>query len=278
MKVAVLSGKGGTGKTFVSVNLSEVGKPSTYIDCDVEEPNGYLFFDLMKPKNWGVTVKVPKIDYEKCNGCRACIEFCQFNALAYINDQVVVFEDICHSCGGCKIVCTEDAVLEYDKEIGQVGAGEADGVKVYSGTLNIGEASGIPIIDKLLAFKEENDLTVIDCPPGSACSVIESIKDADYCLLVTEPTIFGLHNLKMVYNLVTLFNKKHGVVLNKCFEADNLVEAYCKENEIQVLAKIPFDIELGKRNSEGAIIVRENDHYRQVFEGLYKSLKREVWR
>ena len=171
MKIAVLSGKGGTGKTLVSVNLAVEAKESTYIDCDVEEPNGHLFFKPDDIQEEEIKVKIPIVDDKLCNGCRKCVDFCKFNALAYINSKLIVFEEVCHSCDGCTIICPEKAITEKEKVIGKVQKGISDKVLVYTGMMNTGEASGIPIIKKLLDEnkQDKNKLIFIDCPPGSAC-------------------------------------------------------------------------------------------------------------
>lgn len=278
MKIAVLSGKGGTGKTLVSVNLAAAAKTSTYIDCDVEEPNGHLFFKPDGISEEEISVKIPKVNNELCNGCRRCVDFCKFNALAYINNKLIVFDDVCHSCGGCILVCTEKALTEKEKVIGKVQKGIANHVTIYTGILNTGEATGIPIIKKLLAANnpQVDPLTFIDCPPGSACIVMESIKDADYCILVAEPTLFGVHNLNMVYELVKLFNRPSGVVLNKCMEEENPAEKYCFENNIKILGRIPFDNELGTLNSNAEIAANKNDTYLKLFTSLLNTVTQEV--
>lgn len=283
MKIAVLSGKGGTGKTLVSVNLAASAKKSTYIDCDVEEPNGHLFFKPKDIKSKDINIKIPLVDYNLCNGCRKCVEFCKFNALAYIKDKVMVFDDVCHSCGGCMLFCPTNAISEKDKNIGEVQKGISDDVTVVTGMLNTGEASGVPIIKKLLSYDiddnvntTKDELTFIDCPPGSACVVMESIKDADYCVLVAEPTIFGVHNLEMVYELVRLFNKPYGVVLNKCMDGENPAEMFCLDNNINILGKIPFESELGTLNSNAFISVRENKKYKDMFSNILQKVTREV--
>lgn len=278
MKIAVLSGKGGTGKTLVSVNLAAVKGNSTYIDCDVEEPNGHLFFQPDDVQEEEISVKIPKVDHQLCNGCRKCVEFCKFNALAYISNELIVFEEICHSCGGCVILCPEKALTEKNKVIGTIQKGVSKQVKVYSGILNTGEASGVPIINSLLAGKEseENQMIFIDCPPGSACIVMESIKDVDYCVLVAEPTLFGVHNLNMVYELVQLFQKPFGVVLNKCLEGKNPAEQFCLERNIKILGRIPFDHELGELTSNAEIAVRKSKKYLAEFSSLLETVKKEV--
>lgn len=272
MKIAVLSGKGGTGKTLVSVNLAAASKNAVYVDCDVEEPNGHLFLKPEGVKTDYVSVKIPVVDHEKCNGCRKCVDFCRFNALAYVGGKVVVFDDICHSCGGCALLCPQKAISEIDKNIGRVETGVSDNVKVMTGILNTGIASGVPIIKALIDRISSDDLTIIDCPPGSACVVMESIKEADFCVLVAEPTIFGTHNLNMVYDLVKLFDKPFGVVLNKCIDGENPSEQFCIDNDVPILEKIPFSSELGTLNSNGLLAVRESQKYRDLFSRLLGNI------
>ena len=278
MRIAVLSGKGGTGKTLVSVNLAAVAKTSTYIDCDVEEPNGHLFLRPEGVQEEEISVQIPKVDEELCNGCRKCVDFCNFNALAYIKDKLIVFDDVCHSCGGCILVCPEKALAEKAKVIGKVQKGVSGEVTVWTGILNTGEATGIPIIKKLLTANspQADHLTFIDCPPGSACIVMESVKDADYCVLVAEPTLFGVHNLNMVYELVKLFNKPFGVVLNKCLEEENPAEIFCLERNIKILGRIPFDHDLGTLNSNAEIAANKNEKYRELFSSLLDTVTKEV--
>jgi len=277
VKIAVLSGKGGTGKTLLSVNLAAVAGESTYIDCDVEEPNGHLFFKPDQIRSEPITIKIPVVDQQICDGCRVCVDFCKFNALAYIGDKLLIFEEVCHSCGGCVLFCPLRALSERDKVVGEIRRGYSDQVRVASGILNIGEASGIPIVKGLLRDIPAGT-TFIDCPPGSACIVMESIKDADYCIFVAEPTLFGVHNLKMVYQLVRLFGKPHGVVLNKCLPGENPAEEFCRQQGIPILGKIPFDPELGTINSEALIAAREHKGWKQVFQELLQTVMGEVRR
>lgn len=278
MKIAVLSGKGGTGKTLVSVNLAYSAENSSYIDCDVEEPNGFLYFKPKKIKTKEINVKMPFVDQEKCIGCRKCVNFCNFNALAYTGKRLLVFEDICHSCGGCTLVCPVGAISEKEKDIGKIEIGESGNVSVFTGILNIGEASGIPVIKGLMSEveKENKDINIIDCPPGSACIVMESINDADYCILVAEPSIFGAHNLEMVYELVTLFKKPLGIILNKYSEGINPSEIFCNEKNINILGKIGYSEEIGNLNSEGNIIAAEKEEYKNLFSSLLEKIVKEV--
>lgn len=290
MNIAVLSGKGGTGKTLLSVNMAAASKSATYIDCDVEEPNGYLFFKPEEIVEENVSVKIPEVDKELCSGCRKCVDFCKFNALAFIKKAPIVFGDICHSCGGCSLLCPENAITEKDKVIGKIEKGKSKGIDVYTGILNTGEVSGVPIIEKLLEENRKSSsngevsnniegnerLSIIDCPPGSACIVMESIKDADFCVLVAEPTAFGAHNLEMVYELVSLFGKPFGVVLNKCLDGENPSEEFCKEKGIKILGRVPFEKELGELNSNAKIAARESERYNKLFKNILETVKGEV--
>ena len=278
MKLAVLSGKGGTGKTLVSVNLAAVAEQAAYYDCDVEEPNGHLFFKPEQTTERVVNVKTPEVDADDCVGCRKCAEFCKFNAIAVINDKAMVFPDVCHPCGGCELVCPSHAIFETERPIGKIVKGVSDNVSVTSGILNMGEESGVPIIRTMLKEIKaaKQDLVLIDCPPGSACVVMESIADADFCILVAEPTIFGVHNLNMVYELVRLFNKPYGVVLNKCLDGENPAEQFCVEHGIPILGRIPYDAELGRLNSDSEIVSRVDDRYRQLFADLLQQVKEAV--
>ncbi|NLJ99774.1 MAG: 4Fe-4S binding protein [Clostridia bacterium] len=276
LKIAVLSGKGGTGKTLLSVNLAASAGECTYVDCDVEEPNGHLYFKPKELEKEKITIKIPHVDLEACNGCRECVNFCKFNALAYTN-KLLIFEEICHSCGGCVLLCPEKALSEKEKPIGGLEKGKWENVTVLTGILNMGEASGVPIIERLLDLsKSMEGLCFIDCPPGSSCVVMESVRDADYCILVAEPTLFGVHNFEMVYDLVRLFDKPHGAVLNKCMKGENPAEKFCIDKGIKILGRIPFHHELGRLNSEAKIVAQEKKVFGDMFSLLLKTVLGEV--
>lgn len=276
MKIAVLSGKGGTGKTFVSVNLAASIERCIYVDCDVEAPNGALFF---KPKMLGskeVTVAIPTFKLDQCTGCKQCVAFCAFHALAFVKQQPLLFPEVCHSCGGCKVVCPYNAIDEEEKRVGSVMKGISGTTAFVCGKMDVGQVSGVPIIKAILSQIKNEKNVIIDCPPGSGCMVMESIKDVDYCILVAEPTEFGRHNLEMVYELVKVFHKKFGVVLNKCTESDNPSERFCHEEHIEIIGRIPFDREIGKKNSEGEIAVYSNERAIAAFDAIRKRLEKKV--
>ena len=278
MKIAVLSGKGGTGKTFVSVNLAESAPSAFYLDCDVEEPNGHLFFKPEQIETKAVYKKLPVFLADKCDGCRKCIDFCKFHALAFVGKKPKVFPDVCHSCGGCMYVCPLNAVTEEEHEIGHVECGIHKNVNVVTGMLNIGEASGVGVIKEVLkqAKDSKKQHVIIDCPPGSACTVMESIDQSDYCVLVAEPTIFGLHNFEMVYELVRLLKKPCGVVINKAPEEETALDHYCEEHGIHVLCKIPYRKELAKQGANALIASEEDETIKRLFKGLLETIEKEA--
>ncbi|NCD04741.1 MAG: ATPase [Spirochaetia bacterium] len=266
-KIAVLSGKGGSGKTFISTNLSNIINGSTYLDCDVEEPNGHIFYSnckLLEDKK--VYRLVPNFDSEKCNGCRDCVNFCKFSALAFIGNKPLLFDEVCHSCGGCNLVCSQNAISDKEIEVGTVSIYSKNDNTIISGQMKIGEASAVSLISEVL--KNASEQSIIDCPPGSACSTMEAIKGADYCILVTEPTIFSLHNIMMIVELVELFNIPYGFVINKSDDSiDYIIEDYIKSINQELLIKIPFSTELAKSNASGKLIninSKEIDNFNQL--------------
>lgn len=278
MKIAILSGKGGTGKTMVAVNLAAIAPEVVYLDCDVEEPNGRLFFQPTEINEETVTTGIPEIKADLCLGCRKCVDFCRFNALALIEGKAVLFPDVCHPCGACELLCSAGAIRNRQKVVGYLETGNLPNGKIYTGILKLGEESGVPLIRKLLEKTKgtEEKLTVIDCPPGSACVVMESIQDADYCLLVAEATTFGQHNLAMVYELATLFGKPCGVVLNKCVSGENPSEQFCLEHNIPILERLAYSEEIGKINGRGDILVKESEEYAERFQALLTRIEDEV--
>ncbi len=277
-RIAVLSGKGGAGKTLVAVNLAASVPGSVYMDCDVEEPNGHLFFKPEWTCEEEVAVQVPEVDMGLCTGCRVCVDFCKFNALAFVRERPFVFEKLCHSCGGCTLLCPEKAMGERERVVGTVRRGRSGDVAVHTGILNPGEPSAIPVIRRLLDgdVADPGRPVFVDCPPGSACSVMESIRDADYCLLVAEPTVFGVHNLAMVLDLVELFGKPYGVVVNKFLVGENLVETFCSSRGAPVVSRIPFDRELGRLTSDGRIVAQESGRFKDLFASLLDAVMKEV--
>ncbi len=270
MKIAVISGKGGAGKTFVAVNLAAAAGRATYIDCDVEEPNGRLFWKPEDVRSTAVSALLPDFDAAKCTGCKKCVEFCRFHALVYIKGNPMVFPDVCHSCGGCLMVCPEGAIREVPKQVGMLEEGTHGKVKAVTGILTPGEASGVPVIRA--ALKKAEGLTIIDCPPGSACSVMESVMDADYCVLVVEPTAFGFHNFRMVYELTCLLGKQCGVVINKQTAPYEPLERFCEETQLPILERMPYAASLARRLAGNQIAVECIPEQKERFEALLKKI------
>lgn len=278
MKIAILSGKGGTGKTFISVNLAVTAPKSVYIDCDVEEPNGKLFLKTSGIRQHRVYVKVPEFNRELCNGCRKCVDFCHFNALMFLRDRPRLFQEICHSCGGCRLVCERGAITEKEREVGLVEESMFYDTAVITGILNLGEASGVPVIREALKTGSETDseYKIIDCPPGSACTVSECVSDADYCILVVEPTAFGYENFLMVHELVSLLHKPFGVVINKKNTDYPKLSDFLRQNRITPLLEIPYDRELNGFCSKGLIASCESSFWKNQFSNLLTKVKEEV--
>lgn len=286
MKIAVLSGKGGTGKTFISVNLAAAAGNSTYIDCDAEEPNGRLFFKPENVQSEQVYVKIPEFDLDKCTGCRKCADFCRFNALICIKNRPHIFENICHSCGTCALICPSGAICEKKRAVGNVEYGKHGKINAVTGVLNPGEESSVPVINAALrkgfemsgktGENEDAGDIIIDCPPGSACSVTESVSKADFCILAAEPTAFGLHNFRMVYKLVSLLGKKCCVVINKESEPYAPLDDFCAENNIPVLLRIPYDEKLAALGANAQIAAEADEKYKAVFEKLLCKIKKEA--
>lgn len=277
MKIAVLSGKGGVGKTFVAVNLAVAARNATYIDCDVEEPNGNLFLKPERVIATPVHARLPVVDADLCDGCRKCVDFCHFNALAFLRGKPKVFGDICHSCGGCAVVCPMGAITEHNCPVGRVERGTHGELSVVTGVLNLGEASAVPVIRAALANGlSEDGHTIIDCPPGSGCPVLECVAAADTCVLVAEPTVFGLHNLQMVADMVRLLHRPCGVVINKMEAPYEPLEDFCRQSDLPVLCRIAYSETLARLNAAARIAYELEQSSRTLFDVLLRRVETEA--
>lgn len=270
LNIAVLSGKGGTGKTTVSVNLAKALKAS-YIDCDVEEPNGFIFLDPHIAERHSVQVETPFINTDECSLCLKCIEACQFNALLNIKKEIVILENLCHSCGACKIACQFGAMNYKLRETGEIEKGKSGDTTCIAGNLNIGEPMAGPIIRKLMKQLPKN-LNIIDCSPGTSCNVVHTLKDADGAILVTEPTLFGLHDLKMAVELVKSFQIPFGIIINKDDGKNNIIKEFCEENKMNLLGTIPYSKEIAHAYSKGEILY-DVSKYKEAFDVISKKVK-----
>jgi MinD superfamily P-loop ATPase len=276
MIISIASGKGGTGKTTVAINLALSLPKGTVqlIDCDVEEPNSHLFLSPSIHQVTPVGIRVPRIDESKCTYCGKCAKVCEYHAIAVIVKNVLVFDELCHGCGACSYLCPEKAIFEVEREIGIVQEGNADGVSFVNGVLNIGEPMASPLIRKAKEKIERDKIVILDAPPGTACPVIETVKKSNFCLLVTEPTPFGLNDLELAVGMLEKLGIPMGVVINKADIGDRNVWNFCQSKQIPVLAQIPMDREIAESYSKGIPIVGQNPSYLQKFQELFEKVER----
>jgi len=271
MKIAVLSGKGGTGKTTVSASLAYALQSSQYIDCDVEEPNGALFLKPLIKHFAPVNVRVPKVDEEKCDGCGICSRICRFNAIAVVKGKVLIFPEICHHCAACVIGCQQNAIFEVERSIGVIEA-DAKG-RFMQGRLNIGEPITLPIIKQLKQSLRSDIPVILDCSPGASCTVVQTIEGCDYCILVTEPTPFGLHDLKIAVSLVRKMGLPFGIVINKAMQEDQTIQTYCGQHNIDILMEIPYKREIAESYSKAMLPVHTSEDWKYKFVQMYDRIK-----
>ena len=277
MIISIASGKGGTGKTTVATNLAvSLGSAVQLLDCDVEEPNAHLFINPSFEETETVFMPVPEVDEEKCTYCGKCGEICQFKAIAVVNENVLVFEELCHSCGGCWEVCPEGAITQSGRELGVIQKGQSNGIEFIHGKLRIGEAMSPPLIKKVRSYENPEKLTIIDAPPGTSCPVIASMKDADFVLLVTEPTPFGLHALKLAVGAAHVLNIPLGLVINRSDLGDGKVKEYAHEINLPILMEIPFNREIAEAYSKGEMLVDVMPEWKDRFIGLHYKIEKLI--
>lgn len=276
MKIAIASGKGGTGKTTVATSLTctlaRRGHDVAYLDCDVEEPNGHIFLRPRITRAWPLGVPLPKVDPDLCTGCGECGRICEYKAIAVINKKVLIFPELCHSCGGCSLVCPEGAIQEAQKVIGTVEEGVLKGAKFAHGRLQIGEVLSGPLIHEVKKCAPRNGIAIIDSPPGTSCPVIEAVRGADFLILVTEPTPFGLNDLKLAVEMARALKLRIGIVLNRCNVGDDGVQKYCADEGIDILLEIPDDRRVAEAYSRGAIPADAVEGYEDLFDRLWKRI------
>ena len=276
MIITVLSGKGGTGKTTVATNLALSLANTQLLDADVEEPNSAIFINAEFSDRSEAVIKTnPVIEQSKCIACRQCVEFCQYNALALLGKQLLVFPEICHSCGGCIMVCPTAALTEGEREIGRIRADQSNrNPEFWQGELNIGEETAVPVIVQLKQHRAEDKTVIIDAQPGSSCPTIAAALDSDFCLLVTEPTPFGLNDLKMAVEMVKELGIPAGIIINRSEEEyDYLIAEYAQSEGLALLLKIPFDREIAFLYSKGIPFTEKQPEWRAKFRQLYANIE-----
>lgn len=301
MIISIASGKGGTGKTTVATSLAlSLNKSIQFLDCDVEEPDAHIFLKPKIESKKTVSIPVPQVDEAKCNFCGKCAQVCAYNAIAVVNPvkrsknervvgkknslttetrvsngvkgKVLIFPELCHGCGGCKLLCPEKAISEVDKDIGVIEFGESKSIQFIHGKLNIGEVLSPALIRAVKEYINPTRTVIIDVPPGTSCPVIEAVKGSDYCILVTEPTPFGLNDLILAVEVLKKLKIPFGVVINRADIGDEKVERYCQDSKIPVLMCIPFDKEIAIAYSMGIPIVEAKSKYIQEFGKLFKKI------
>jgi len=279
MIISVASGKGGTGKTLVatSLALSLKGKGKVQLlDCDVEEPNAHIFLRSTTNQSQPVFLPIPKVDETKCTYCGKCAEVCAYNAIAVIKQKVLVFPELCHGCGACSYLCPESAITEEGREIGVVETGSLGNIEFIQGRLAIGEPMAPPIIREVKRHIDSTKEVIIDVPPGTSCPVVEAVKDSDFCLLVTEPTPFGLSDLSLAVEVTRKLGIPSGVVINRVGVGDSKVEQYCHEQGIPILLKIPLDRKIATLYSKGISLIEGMPRWRKAFLRLFQDIKKIV--
>jgi MinD superfamily P-loop ATPase len=277
MILSIASGKGGTGKTTVAVNMALSLENVQLLDCDVEEPNAHI---LLQPKIAEATPiykLVPQIVEERCTYCKQCSTFCAYNALFVAAETIMVFPELCHSCGGCSLVCPENAITETQRQVGSIKMGTVKGIELIYGELQVGEPIPIPLIKEVKRRINPDKTVLIDAPPGTACPFVASVYPSDYCLLVTEPTPFGLHDVQIAVDVLNKLSVPYGIIINRAGIGDRKVYEYCNEKNIPILLEIPYNRTIAHLYSQGTPFVMNMPEWRAQFQRLYHKIKRYTY-
>ena len=279
MKIAIASGKGGTGKTTIAIALVQALSKADYsvslLDCDVEAPNAHIYLRPELTQFEDVNLLIPSIESEVCNGCGQCAEVCQFHAIVVIGGQTLVFPELCHGCGSCTRVCPEGAITEIPNRLGILEGGlSKQGIRFGHGILNIGEPLAVPVITKLKNWQDfmDDEIVVIDSPPGASCPVVESLRGADYIILVTEPTPFGLHDLRQAHQVTQVLGIPAGVIINRAGIGDQQVEKYCDEMGLTILMQIPLERSIAQGLAQGKSLLEIKPEYKEQLQQLYLQI------
>jgi MinD superfamily P-loop ATPase len=273
MIICIASGKGGTGKTTIATNLAvSLDSNAQLLDCDVEEPNAHLFLKPELNHTEKVTTPVPEVDIEKCDFCGACGEICQFSAITVVGKTVLTFPELCHSCKGCIMVCPQEAISEKERELGALETGVVGSVGFVQGRLRIGEAMSPPVIEGVKRHMDPEKIAIIDAPPGTSCPVISALKGSDFAIMVTEPTPFGLNDLKLAVGAVRVLKIPFGIIINRCDVGDDRVLTYAREENIPVLMEIPNDRKIAEAYSRGVMMVDILPEMKERFQTVYHRI------
>ena len=272
MIISVASGKGGTGKTTVATSLARSLGKVQFLDCDVEEPNAQIFLKPNIDQKKPVGIPVPEVDKDRCNYCGKCAEVCEFNAIVVIKEKVLIFPEMCHGCGGCTYICPENAIKEIDRTIGVIERGTAGTIDFVHGILNVGEPMAPPLIREVKRLINHQGDTIIDASPGTSCPVVGAVQDSDFCLLVTEPTPFGLNDLKLAVGMLKKLSIPYGVVINSADLGDEEVENYCRSENIPILMTISWERRIAEAYSRGIPLIEALPQYKEKFLQLYEQI------
>jgi MinD superfamily P-loop ATPase len=277
MIITVASGKGGTGKTTIATGLAvALERPVRFLDCDVEEPNAHIFLNPEQTTEEPVEAEVPLVDMAACNLCGDCESICRFSAITVVGGRVMTFPEMCHSCRGCLMVCATGAITAGGRELGRLIHGKSGLIDLHYGRLRVGEAMSPPLIDKVKAAADKEGITIIDAPPGTSCPVIAALRDSDFVILVTEPTPFGLNDLKLAVETVRTMSLPFGIIINRCNVGDDQTHAYAAKEKIEVLMEIPDHRHVAEHYSRGKLLIEAMPETKETFRSLYRRLEERL--